>query len=43
MNQEQSYEDNKADFIARLRAAGWDKKEAEAEWESIQNDREGTP
>jgi hypothetical protein len=34
-------EDNHAAFVARLIEAGWSAKEAEAEWEAIQQDEEG--
>lgn len=34
-------EDNKTAFIKRLMKSGWTRKEATAEWESIQEDEEG--
>jgi len=41
MNENQTYEQNKAAFIKRLMDAGWPQDEAETEWEMIQNDDEG--
>lgn len=43
MNHDQTYEENRDEFIARLMMAGWPKEEAAAEWYKIQNDEEGTP
>lgn len=41
LSAEQSEADNKAEFIARLIAAGWPAAEAEAEWQNVQEDTEG--
>jgi hypothetical protein len=41
MTADQSYEANKAEFIARLIEAGWPEAEAEAEWQNVQDDTEG--
>lgn len=38
---DQSEEENKAAFVARLVAAGWDKQEAEEEYERSQEELEG--
>lgn len=43
MNHEQSEEENKSEFISRLREAGWSIKEALEEWNRIQEDEEGEP
>jgi hypothetical protein len=40
MNSEQTYEQNRAAFIARLIEAGWTKEQAEAEWTRIIADEE---
>lgn len=40
MSPHQSYEENKAEFIARLIATGWTPEEAEKEWQNVQDDTE---
>jgi hypothetical protein len=40
MNNEQSYEQNRTEFIARLLEAGWSKADAESEWLETATDDE---
>jgi len=38
VNEKQTYEENKTEFITRLVEAGWSKEEAEQAWEAIQEE-----
>jgi hypothetical protein len=40
MTHQKTFEKNKTEFIARLLAAGWTKREALEEWDRIQDDEE---